>query len=130
MPNELLFLRQMLGITADVWIAVTLLAGLLIVLIFRPERVQQWGLFRVACWLLALSVVIPPLLNVLISFMENPNLSSWRSGSFRGESILLYSCVSLVGPLLQGISILFGLLSLIPKRPNSSPLGPAKHPLE
>jgi hypothetical protein len=153
MNNELLLLRQLLGTAGDIWLSVTLLAGFIVVLVFRPERVQQWSLFRSACWMLALSVVIPPVLNVLFTLSTNPGSPSWGMRSSSGEFSLIFYCSSLVSPSLQGLGILFGLLSLIPKipaypqsyaarcqdtpnlaeipkNPESPPLGPAKHPWE
>jgi hypothetical protein len=130
MPNEWMFLRQALGSVGEVWLAVTLLAGLIVVLVFRPERVQHWGLFRAACWMVVLSVVVPPVLNVWIALAGSPNSSAWGSRSFPIGSPLILSCIYLVGPLLEGLGILFGLWSLIPKRPGPPPWGPPKHPLE
>jgi hypothetical protein len=129
MNNELLLYRQIFGTTVEVWLAVTLLAGLFIVLIFRSERVQKWGLFRTACWLLALSVLIPPALNFLIILPGNTASPSWQGSPLMGITPLLFCCIYLFGPILKGLSILFGLLSLIPETPGA-PLGPARHPLE
>jgi Zn-dependent protease len=123
MNDELQLYRQIFGTSGEAWLGVTLLAGLLVVLIFRPERVQRWGLFRTACWLLALSVLIPPVLHFLAALPGNTVSRSWQSG------LLIFSCIYLVGPILKGLSILFGLLSLIPATPGA-PLGPARHPLE
>ncbi|MBN2577718.1 MAG: hypothetical protein JXB10_01910 [Pirellulales bacterium] len=129
-PDKLMLYRQVLGTTGDVWLAVMLLVGLFLVLIFRPERVRQWGLFQIACWLLALSVMIPPVLNVLVALTESSSSPPWGSRSSLGRFNVIISCVYLVGPFLQGLGILFGLLSLIPTRPASTPQAPVKHPLE
>jgi hypothetical protein len=105
-----------------------LLTGLLLALLFKPERVYSWALMRLSCWLLAVSIVIPPILNTFMA-INSGSAASFRPPSIGSPDYLVMTCIYALGPILMGISIICGLLALIPTgyRP---PLTPPKHPLE
>src|SRR5437660_11068888 len=77
MPNsdllEYLIYQQQLGgggaAAAQVWLQVALLVCLFLAGIFRPEVVRAKPLFRMACVLLALSLLVSPTLNFLLGYL-------------------------------------------------------------
>jgi hypothetical protein len=131
MSQELMYLEQLFGRSGSAWLPVTMLGGLLLALIFRPGNIHNLYLFRAACWLLALSVIVTPLLNLLLSLMTVNFPGGMRFGSSPSGPQFIYVCVNAVGPIMQGASILCGLFSLIPPAtPRPYVAGPVKHPLE
>lgn len=131
MPQELLYLRQLLGNSGQGWLQVTLLGFLFLVLVFRPERISNRSLFRVACLLFALSIIVPPVLTFSVSFLTDVATPSQRNyGGMMGESPLMWSLTRALETVLFGTSAMCGLLSLIPGRERKSPLEAAKHPLD
>jgi hypothetical protein len=130
MSQEMMYLQQLLGSGGSGWVSVTMLGGLLLVLIYRPNSIHNLFLFRAACWLLALSLVATPCLNLLLGLMMVSVSGGMRFGSTSGPEVLHF-CANAVGPVLQGASILCGLFSLIPPiSPRRYESGPVKHPLE
>ena len=131
MPQELLYLRQLFGNSGHGWLQVTLLGFLFLVLIFKPDRIVNRSLFRIACFLFALSVILPPLVTLSTSLLAGDTASSYsRSRAMMSGSPLMMSLSSSLGPVLFGISALCGLLSLIPDRERQNQLEVTKHPLE
>jgi len=131
MPQELLYLRQLLGNSGQGWLQVTLLGFLFLVLVFRPERIYNRSLFRVACLLFALSVIVPPVLTLSVSLLADGAVSSSRN--YRGmmsQAPHMLSLTATLESVLFGTSAMCGLLSLIPGRERKSPLEAAKHPLD
>jgi hypothetical protein len=131
MSQELMYLEQIFGRGGN-WLSVTILAGLLIAVIFRPNTIYRPTLFRVACWLLAVSVAVTPLLNLFLSVISfTAGGRGMGFGSPGSEFQFFMACGQVVGPLLQGGSIICGLTSLLPPlRPRPPFDGPAKHPME
>src|SRR5437870_2673223 len=70
---EYLIYQQQLGgggaASAQVWLQVALLVCLFLAAIFRPEVVRAKPLFRMACVLLALSLLVSPTLNFLLGYL-------------------------------------------------------------
>ena len=121
--NETWVLQQLFsgGLT---WAQVAVVASLFLAAIFRPERIVNPGLFRLAGILLALSIVLPPILNgALVSSMGSSPGPPFRV--LTGPS----SLIAMVGPLFFGVALCCGLFSLIPSSPASAPL-PPRHPLD
>jgi len=123
MPQEMAMF-QLLNQTGSGWLTAVLLVGLLLALLFKPERVYSWALMRLSCWLLAVSIVTPPILNAFMSITNGPP-TSFRSPS----DYLVMTCIYALGPILLGISVICGLLAMIPTG-YGPPLTPPKHPLE
>lgn len=130
MPQDYVMLQLLnqTGNAGNGWLTPVLLVGLLLALLFKPERVNNWALFRVSCWLLAVSIVTPPILNTFMNITSG-TATSFRPPSIGSSDYLIITCIYALGPILLGISIICGLLAMIPRgyRP---PLSPAKHPLE
>jgi hypothetical protein len=131
MVQELMVLEQLFGRGNSVWLSATLLMGLLLVLIFRPNAIQRPILFRVTCWLLALLVVIPPILTLLLS-IGTSNMYSGRGMGYGGSDLPYFmACANLSGPVLQAACIVCGLAALTPPMTrHEAPTGLAKHPLD
>jgi hypothetical protein len=101
----------------------------LLVLVFRPSTIHRPVLFRVACWLLALAVVVPSSLSLLLS-LSSPGGYPGRMGP-DAETAFLMACASFSGLILQGACIICGLTALTPPLTwRADATGPAKHPLE
>ena len=126
MPQEMAIL-QLLNQTGTGWLTAVLLTGLLLALLFKPERVYNWALLRLSCWLLAASILTPPILNTFMTITSGSG-TSFRPG-IGSSDYLIMTCIYALGPILVGISVICGLLAMIPTgyRP---PLTPPKHPLE
>jgi len=127
MPSELLFLRQFFSQLGPNYAQVTMLVGLLLVVIYRPERIYLPGMFRLSCVLLAVSVLVTPITSAIM------NMMTLVSGSGMGRSspaALLLSLVQLIEPILVALSICFGLFSLLPSSRDRSRSGPRQHPLD
>jgi hypothetical protein len=129
MPQEVLYLAQMLNSAGIGWLPAVLLTGLLLALLFKPENVHSWPLFRLSCWLLAISIIVMPLLNVLISFTQGNSMGSRFPNGLQGMPPFIIAFIYAISPILQGISIICGLLSMIPSGSRQY-LAPPKHPLE
>jgi hypothetical protein len=129
--QELMYLEQLFGRGNSGWMSAAMLLGLLLVLVFRPNAIRRPILFRVTCWLLALTVVIPPFLSLLLS-LSLPSGSSGYSMRAAGANLsFIFACANFIGPVLQGACILCGLTALMPPLSRcDDPTGPAKHPLE
>jgi len=128
MPSEYLFLQQLLGSVIGFGQA-TLMASLFLVLVFRPERIRHRGLFSLACWLFALSVLIPPVINLLLGALGGGLLANPRNLSGTGGYGLVLAVAMGCGPILFGLSLLMALLALRPGPP-PGPFQPPKHPLD
>ena len=126
--QELMYLQQLFGRGNSGWISVTLLAGFLLVLVFRPNTIHHPLLFRVSFWLLALTVVVPASLSLLLGLCS-PSGYTGRIGP-GSELSFAIACANFTGPLLEGACIICGLTALIPPMTRPDPTGPARHPLE
>jgi hypothetical protein len=130
MSQEMMFFERLIGLVGSVWLPVTMLAGLLLALIFRPNTIHNLFLFRTACLLLALSVIVGPVLHLLLMAANFPG-GFQNYGSNQIGLPFLSACINALGPILQGVSILCGLFSLIPPMvPHGQVPGPVKHPLD
>ena len=126
--QQLLYLKQFLGGGGQGWLLFGFLLCLFAVLLFRPERIRSAGLFGWACARFALSVIAPPVLTYCYGYLQNIEGTSSRPGG--GAMSLWLPVQQLAGPLLFGLSLIFGLLALMPRSAPQSRPGPTKHPLE
>lgn len=130
MPEEYFYLKQLLGGSGEGWFEATLLASLFLALIFKPERIENQGLFRAACLLFALAIIVPPALQLCMSLLVGSIQSSSQTfRSMGGASSIVMSLMNVVKPALLGASVLCGLFSLIPGKPRQR-MEAARHPLE
>ncbi len=110
---------------------VILLAGLLITLLWKPERIHSVTLFRWACTFVALSAFLPSLASGL-SYLYFGQVASFRRPLEVPVSI--HMIASGVGPFLVGMAILCALAALTPPIKGTSkpprPDVPVRHPLD
>lgn len=131
MPQELLYMRQLLGGGGQGWLQVTLLAFLFLILVFKPERIERPGLFKVACLLFVLSIVLPSVVTMSLSLVAGGAMSSYFRGSGMASEVpILVSLITLFEPALLAASVMSGLMALFPVRGSHSTTKPARHPLE
>jgi hypothetical protein len=131
MQQNMMMLEQLLGLSGNAWLPVTMLVGLLLALIFRPNTIHNLTLFRAACWLLGLSLIAPTVINLLLTMASVNSYGGSPYGLAGNAPPFLYACGTAIGPVLQGASILCGLFSLLPPAAARHDVaGPVKHPLE
>jgi hypothetical protein len=131
MQQNMMMLEQLLGLSGSAWLPVTILVGLLLVLIFRPNTIHNLMLFRMACWLLGSSIIAPPVINLLAAMSAASSFGGPSYGLAASASPFLFACASALGTILLGASILCGLFSLLPPAAaRRDATGPVKHPLE
>jgi hypothetical protein len=105
-----------------------ILIGLLLVVIYRPERIHRPGMFRLACVLLAVSILALPVTSA-IATIWNMIYGNGLSGN-RSDLVMLLSLLQVTEPILVAVSVCLVLFSLLPpSRPGSGP-GPKQHPME
>ena len=125
-------LTQMFG-GGHVWLQLGYLVCLFAVLLFRPERIQRPRVFNYAWAALGMSIILPPSLMVLLSYIGESNRSG-RGGLPRIDQfsgVVLMASAS--GPVLFGASVLLGFAALAPPRVNQirrPPTQPTTHPLD
>jgi hypothetical protein len=107
--DELVF-RQLGGVfgTTEIWLGVAYLLAMFGVLVFRPQQIENVFLFRVSYVLFGLSLIVPGVLNGLMSLTAT-------DGVFRGDRTLAVTVLQLtgvMGKVLLGLSIIFALSSL------------------
>jgi hypothetical protein len=120
MPNtnalEYMILQQLFGGGAggagQVWLQVAMLVCLFVTGIYRPEVVRAKPLFRLACILFAISLLISPTLNLLLSYLMQMGNSGPSYGRVSDESAMLFSFPSMISAVLFGLSVICGLSSL------------------
>jgi hypothetical protein len=132
MQQQMMFLQQLLGRSGANWLSVTLLVGLLAALIFRPGAIHNLLLFRVAFWLLALSVIVSPLMSLFLSMFPMNFGGNVQYGFNSSSSVteFLLGSVNVLAAAMEGASIVCGLLSLLPPTPRRSLAEPVKHPMD
>ena len=137
--QEALYLRQMFGGGGSGWVQAVLVLCLFLVVLWKPERIRVPALFKMACMLLALSVVFPELLNSCMWFwnLMFPGSQGSRGamggilgrGSSGGPG-LLFIISGLSGPVLTSLTLICGLFSITPATGRAAlPMRP-RHPLE
>lgn len=134
MPQEeWLALKQLFGDGGLGWLQVALAACLFLALIFRPERIRSQALFKLACWLFAFSIMVPPVFNIGLTLFASVTKGSWPpspGASWSPVGPFLLSLERATGPVLFGLSLLCGLLSLVPGPYRENRLQPTRHPLD
>jgi hypothetical protein len=131
MPSELLFLRQLLSPQpAPNYTQVAILVGLLLAAIYRPERIYLRGMFRLSCVLLAASIPVTAIATAVMNSMMSTSTSVVGRNGSPAELMLLSSLLQVVEPVLVGLSLCFGLFSLLPAHGHQDRSGPKQHPLD
>lgn len=131
MRDELFLLQQLFGGgNAQGWLAAAYLLGLIAVLAYRPERIRMPGLFRWACVLFALSVMVPPMLTGMFTLLQSIGKSAFRPSRGSGDFwVYLYPMLNASGPVLLGISLICALVALSPGPRSRALPQPPRHPL-
>jgi hypothetical protein len=81
--------------------------------IYRPEVVRAKPLFRLACVLFALSLLISPTLNFLLGYLLRLSGPAGPTYSrLGGETAVLLSFPTMMSAVLFGLSVICGLCSL------------------
>ena len=124
-------LQQLFGGGGLVWLQAAYLLGLIAVLAFRPERIRLPGLFRWACILFALAVMVPPVLTALLGLLQTIGGGAYRPMRGPGDVFtILIPVINAAGPVLLGASLLCALIAVSPAGRLQGPSQPARHPLE
>jgi hypothetical protein len=120
-----LFWRRILGAEGVIWLEVALLIGLLCIAIWRPQRVGKPALFRMACTLFAISLLVQPIAEVIfrVAVSDLPDSGSDRSDRALRTPLLVFSIMSLAGRILFAFSVVCALGSLDLKRRELSDSG-------
>jgi hypothetical protein len=113
MPEEFLFRSGLSNLftASETWIAVAYVAGMFLVLTFRPQQISAPSSFRMSYVLFALYFIVPSSINGVIWLTLVDHVS--RSG---GEMhLVLFQLTAVVGKVLLGLSIVFAFGSLRPR---------------
>ena len=107
------------------------LAGLLVALLWKPERIRSTALFRWACTFFVLSTFLPVVLNVTCNVYFNGSIGLSR----RSAASLPYAgMIFTLGPVLTGVAMFCAFAALMPPGKGKSvvprPQAPTKHPLD
>ena len=103
MPEEFFYLQQLFRGSGEGWIEVTLLASLFLVLVFKPERIRNRGLFLTACLLFALAIIVPPALQLCVGLLAGSLQSVYQAyRSMPIGSPIVLSLLGVVKPALLG----------------------------
>jgi hypothetical protein len=119
--NSMMWLSQALGGAARVWLDVAFVAGVILALLFRPERVRSWSLFQFGCGDWALSTIAPSL---VVFLLDSPTSTPTRSPMGMGAASdpdlgMMSKVVMLSGPVLFALAFLCVVFSLMPSGKSS-----------
>jgi hypothetical protein len=126
-PSELLALRQIFSQLTPSYCQVATLVGLLLVAIYRPERIRLLGMFRLSCVMLGLSIVAPALTSAFVTLLMTATSGSRSPGS---EYMILFNLLNAIEPALTASSVVLGIFSVLPATGSIQGIGPARHPLD
>jgi hypothetical protein len=97
----------------QIWLMIAFLAGLFAVLFWRPATLRHPALFRWSCTLFALAILVPPVFNVGIAMFMGDGMMRGGGGG-GGGAIQLLQLASNAGPILFGLSVIFGFAAIAP----------------
>lgn len=118
----------------QLWLYVAYLVCLFAVIIYKPERIRNLSMYRRACYLFAISLLLPSLITLAMgtvlagtggaafasrgAVFAQPGMFSGQGGpnQFDGSYVmqLALQVLNAFGPVLFAISILCALISLVP----------------
>ena len=137
--SELAALKLLADGGGQSWVTPALLVCLFLALLFKPERIRNRALFRLACLLFGFSIMGPPLMHVGIGLLLGDVGALFSAGAIRGgvsDTVRLFlSLHQVLGPILLGSSLICGLLCMCPganegQSSEPSRSEPVRHPLE
>ena len=132
--NEFLFFRELFGggLSGNTGLlSVALLIVLSTVCVYKPERVHSQFLFRLGILSFFLSIITPPIFQIGLQLMEVPPVYNRRMNI--AELGMTYAVQSALRPCFLGLSILFTIVSITPRKeivPIPQPNFKKKHPLD
>jgi hypothetical protein len=101
--------------SAQLWLQIVFLACLFATALLRPEAIRSKPLFRGACILFVLSLLVSPTVNFLLGYFLSHGSGGSSPYPTRGldEDVLLAASVpSMLGSVLFGLSIICSFFSL------------------
>lgn len=105
------------------------LAGMFAAIVFKKESIVIPGMFRLAYWLFALSIILPACLTPALAPLMAQNTSF--GGVSAGEMGVVFNVLSMAtGPVLFALSLLCMFGSMFPRKMPPPPAAPTKHPLD
>ena len=112
--NSMMLLSQVLGGAVRVWLDVAFVGGVMLALLYRPERVRNWSLFQFGCGVWALSTIAPSLVVFLVN-SPTPTRSAMGMGAASDPDLgILSKVVMLTGPVLFALAFLCVVFALMP----------------
>jgi hypothetical protein len=118
--SEEFFLRSGLSnllVPPEIWIAVTYLAGMFLVLAFRPQQIAEPSSFRLSYILFTLYFIVPGSINALLLLAV---LDSMGRGP-TPMTLVVFQVSGIIGKVLLGLSIVFAFGSMIRLRASGFP---------
>jgi hypothetical protein len=114
-----------------IWLQVALLAGLLFISLYKPERIRFPTLFRMSYVCLALAVIVPPVMEICTPLLLGMGTNAFGNLRNRPQGFVI-SLPAVVGPVFLGTSIILMLSAIAPHRQQSrKPAAPPqRHPLD
>jgi hypothetical protein len=123
MPEQY-FLQSLLSnffAGAEGWIAVAFLAGMFLVAGWRPQQIAEPSRFRLSYILFALFIVVPSCINGVVFLTMQGSGGGMRNLADQAMATAALQLSSVIGKILLGVAIVFGLDSLRPRRPTGVP---------
>jgi hypothetical protein len=119
MPDEFILRTGLTSLltSAETWIAVTYLAGMFLVLAFRPQQIAAPSSFRLSYILFALYFIVPSSLMAIVWL----TLLGSANGGGGQIHLVMFQMFGIVGKVLLGLSIFFAFGSMIPPRTSGFP---------
>ena len=108
-----MFTQMFSGLT-HVWLEVALLVCLLGTLIFRPDRIHRIGVFRRACFLFAISIIMPSIAAFFMPALDMENMMA-------GGPMKLSQAIELIRVLAFSGSFVLAAYSLLPLSQQDQP---------
>jgi len=103
-------ISQFFGGVTQMWLNVAFIVCVFGVLCFRPERIARPRAFHGACFVFALSLIMPSVTMFVLTMPE-----AGRRGNPFAEPGLLEKIFSFLGPLLFAIAFLMAVGALCPR---------------
>lgn len=117
--NSMMMLGQLVGGAVRVWLDVAFLAGVMLALLYRPERVRSWSLFQFGCGVWALSTIAPSLVVFLVD-SKSPARATMGMGGGDPDLGMMSKIVMLTGPVLFALAFLCVVFALMPNGKGTS----------
>jgi hypothetical protein len=111
-----------------IWLQVALLAGLLFISLYKPERIRFPTLFRMSYICLALAVIVPPVMEICTPLLLGIGTNAFGNLRNRPQGFVI-PLPAIVGPVFLGTSIIL-MLSAIAHQSRQPVTPPQRHPLD